>query len=284
LSLRLRSGTSANSPGFFGKTSDGPEVYLPNPYYDSLNMLGIPDNINHRELLNFTLPQGSGIPVMIVPSAQLNIGVYKNTDICFRFIPSIDFVNDFKISLWGIGIIHDIKQWIPLAKELPFDLAFQFAYTRLKMSYDFGKNGLKPEIGSVYADGSQPVSTRYHDQHFTFESQAWNTNLIVSKKISFFTPYANLGWQGWNTDMVLMGTYPLVNSVYINVNDLLDPNNGKLITGDYTDPLSVSAKRNAPVAGLGFRLKFSVFTFHAHYTLSDYSAASAGIGISFGEN
>ena len=105
-------------------------------------------------------------------------------------------------------------------------------------------------------------------------------NVIVSKKLLFFTPYLGLGLQSWNSTMKLKGTYPVVDDVRFNLAKMRE----EYIIKDYTDPVSVDATNTCLKATAGFRLKFWVLTLHADYTASEYNVISAGVGFSFGEN
>ncbi len=283
-SLQLRKGTSSINQTIFGTAEDGAEVYLPNPEYETLHQQGVPDSQNPKELVKMNLPPGAELPLMVVPSVQLNVGIYKNTDLSIRFIPTIA-AGDFKINLWGIGVIHDVKQWIPAIKLLPLDLSLQAAFSKLKMSYDFGENALMPTSGSIYDDGSIPDNlSKYASQSFAFENSSWSLNVILSKKLSVFTPYASLGLQSWTTTIQILGTYPIIDGVYYNKTNPYDSNNGKLLNKDHLNPINIEATKISPRAVIGFRLKIAFITLHADYTISSYNIASAGIGFSFGEN
>src|SRR6187402_2746377 len=68
------------------------------------------------------LKKNIGINGLPIPMIHLGIGIYKNTDVKFRFFPEQKF-GDSKVSLFGVGVLHDVKQWIPVIKHLPFDLS-----------------------------------------------------------------------------------------------------------------------------------------------------------------
>jgi len=70
----------------FGDTAMGPEIgiRMGNPLYP-LNPGSGPDTV----LLNFPAPPGLGLPYFAFPNVQLRVGIYKNTDIMFRYIPKI---------------------------------------------------------------------------------------------------------------------------------------------------------------------------------------------------
>src|SRR3989337_2376026 len=72
---------------------------------------------------------------VVAPTAQLGIGIYKNTDLKIRWMPEVD-AGSSKVKLFGLGVLHDVKQHIPGLKTLPFDLSMLVAFTNIKGSTD----------------------------------------------------------------------------------------------------------------------------------------------------
>ena len=90
----------------------------------------------------FTSPGGLNWGgLLVMPYLQGSIGLIKNTEILFRLAPKVD-VDNLSVGFWGLGFKHDIKQWIPGIKILPFDLSFVAGYSTLKSSLEFGGNNL----------------------------------------------------------------------------------------------------------------------------------------------
>ena len=63
-----------------------------------------------------------------VPIYNLGIGLPKGFDLKIRFAPTLTAGN-LKFNLFGIGVMHDVKQYIPGVKALPFDLSAFVGYT-----------------------------------------------------------------------------------------------------------------------------------------------------------
>ncbi|HET9053693.1 MAG TPA: DUF6588 family protein, partial [Cyclobacteriaceae bacterium] len=185
------------------------------------------------------LKKNIGLNALPMPMVQLGVGIYKNTDLKFRFVPQRDF-GDFKVSLFGIGVLHDVKQWIPGLKLMPFDLSGFVGFTKFKF-----EAGLE-EPGQVAA----------------FDITATTIQGLISKKISVLTVYGGAGYNISNSSVNLKGTYEL-------------DEDGTTVT----DPFSISAKASGPRVTAGFRLKLAVITLHADYTLQKYSTLTAGFGI-----
>ncbi len=73
---------------------------------------------------------------VLAPTAQLSLGIYKNTDLKVRYLPEISS-NDTKIKAFGVGVMHDVKQHIPGIGILPFDLLCSrsvYTYHRINLS------------------------------------------------------------------------------------------------------------------------------------------------------
>ena len=75
-----------------------------------------------REIGGIGLREQIGYNVVPSPMVQFGIGTLLNTDLIIRYIPEVS-VGKFSTSLFGFGIKHDIKQWIPGIRRLPIDIA-----------------------------------------------------------------------------------------------------------------------------------------------------------------
>ncbi len=90
----------------------------------------------------FAVPSGvinlDKVPVMAAipsPTYNIGIGIYKSTELKLRLLPEIS-VGDFRAKMFGFGVQHDIKQWIPVVNKLPFDLSVLVATSTLDLEYD----------------------------------------------------------------------------------------------------------------------------------------------------
>lgn len=232
---RMSGGTpqSGNVPTVFGSSTAPTYSYKSNPAN------------------TFSGPGGAGlddVPVVKnsvpVPTLQLGLGLPKGFDLKIRFVPSIKFGDNSASSfnMFGIGVMHDVKQYFPGVKSLPFDLSAFVGYTNMKLNIVF--------------DAS-------HGQEGTLTSNATTIQGVISKKVSVLTGYAGLGYNIASSTMDVKGNYDLSG------------------TGTYTPmTLSSSGSANGFRATFGLRLKLAVFTFHGEYTLQKYNALSLGFGIS----
>ena len=53
------------------------------------------------------------------------------------------------MGFWGLGIKHDVKQWIPGINELLFSLSFAGGYSKLTSQLEFDSNGQEPTSDSA---------------------------------------------------------------------------------------------------------------------------------------
>ncbi|MBX2896432.1 MAG: hypothetical protein KF763_13365 [Cyclobacteriaceae bacterium] len=214
----------------------GPDV---TPTYNATNGAG-----------NFDGPGGVdlkkelGIQAMPVPIANLGIGLPKGFDLKFRFVPTLQIGDDAEFGLFGVGVMHDVKQYIPGIKNLPFDLSAFVGYTKMKLTTE-----LDVQSGN--------------NQRATFEASATTIQGLISKKISVLTFYGGVGFNVANTKVAVLGDYDLDEDGYTDV----------------TDPLSIKADANGFRTTVGMRLKLAVITFHGDYTVQKYNTLTVGFGI-----
>ncbi len=187
--------------------------------------------------LNLDVPLvGTASPMGMV---QLGLGLPKGTDLKFRFFPSTKIGDGGSVSMFGIGVMHDVKQYIPGVKSLPFDLSGFFGYTSLKMD--------------VALDASDP------GKKAIFETTAMTVQGLISKKISVLTLYGSVGYNFNSSTLGVKGSYT---------------SNGTTLV----DPIDISASPSGARLTAGLRLKFAIFTFHGDYTLQKYNSLSLGFG------
>tara|TARA_B110000902_G_scaffold213497_1_gene244979 strand:- start:170 stop:598 length:429 start_codon:yes stop_codon:yes gene_type:complete len=67
------------------------------------------------------------------PSAMVKVGLglWKNTTLKIRFVPK-QSGPEYEFSTFGIEMQHDLKQWIPFVRRLPFDISALVAWNDTK--------------------------------------------------------------------------------------------------------------------------------------------------------
>lgn len=278
---------TTQAPTFAGK-GNGVELNLMQPHYMSDGTTVNPLWQNGTgKITSFTTPQGVS---QYIPTAsvQFTLGLPYINDVSVRFVPKVSY-SGFEASLWGVGIKHNIKQWIPVVKDLPFDAAIVLAYSKFDLKYAFPSSfQITPDKlvsgGITYVP--DPNSNVYTTQGMKVSATAQTANLVFSKKLAFITPYVGFGIIKSNFDLTMEGNYPtLGNPLTQTVGGVVVPQlngNGKPIMQikNMTDPVKISSSEVMTNATVGLRMKVLwIFTVHAQYAFQKYPIASAGFGI-----
>lgn len=178
-----------------------------------------------------------------VPIAHLGFGLPKGFDVKVRYAPTLDLGNESSLKLFGIGVMHDVKQWIPGIKLLPFDLSGFIGFTKL-------------DINTALDAQDNP------DQQGIFKINATTVQGVISKKFSVATIYGGVGYNIAKSNLALKGTYDLGDGTEVK------------------DPIDLSFAASGPRVTAGFRLKLAVLTLHADYTMQKYNSLTVGLGVS----
>lgn len=249
-----------NSPTVFGPEIDNLE-YSYSVDIDGENYTG-----------TFSAPPGADleenlpISAVPVPMAQLGIGIVKNTDLKIRWTPTVDLDDNGEFKLFGIGIMHDVKQHIPGLRNMPFDLSALVGYTNMSLEYDVQSN-----IDDVQSSGDGNLSSQ--NAKSAFEVNAWTIQGIISKKISVLSLYGGVGYNIVNSKLNLTGEYTVSYD-----------NGGNQTTETFNDPINFEFSQSGPRLTAGFRLKLAILTINADYTLQRNSMLTLGLGFSFRES
>jgi len=269
------SGTTS-APTFAGKGS-GVELNLMQPHFLSdgttVNPLW---NNGTGKIVTFTTPKGISkyIPA---PTVQFTIGLPFINDLSIRWMPKVK-ASDADVSLIGIGVKHNFKQWIPGFKLLPFDASVLVAYTHLNANYYFPASAqMTPDklVGGGLGYVPDANLNNYSTQSLKINAKAFTTGIVISKTLLFFTPYLGVGIVKTNFDAVMAGDYPTLGD------PVLSGGSYKMKIKNIADPVKVTGSETMPNATFGFRLKFALLSIHAQYVAQKYATASAGFGFTF---
>jgi|TARA_B110000902_G_scaffold23128_1_gene25711 hypothetical protein len=200
----------------------------------------------------FNMPeQGSALNVLPVPMIGIGIGLIKKSEIDIRYVPTYKynagFVGKGSIGLWGVGVKHDILQWIPLVGDaFPMSLSLQAGHTSLNTDIEIKSQGVAQEVELAV--------------------KATTINLIASRKLLMFTGYAGIGYNNSTTSFDGKTSFKL--------------GAGSQVL-DFNVPLEMKFdSQNEFRANIGFRFNITVFAIQANYTFSEYPTATLGVGVS----
>lgn len=210
-------------------------------------ILGSTDNVGDVTYnnINQKMPGGLNIPLLPVPMVQAGVGLIKNTEIDVRFMPKLEMKN-VNIGLWGVGLKHDILQWLPIVDKIPIDVSFQAGYTKLSSQIML----------------EDPKTNEKADA--TLDVRATTFNILLSKKIAMFTAYGGLGYNSAKTTFNVNEEYEIAGMAF-DVNELTK--------------FEFESNNNLR-ANVGFRFQIAVLAIQANYTFSEYPVATVGLGVS----
>ena len=233
-SIENFSSTSSSTPSILG-SGEGATINYQN------------GNVNGQFVMQ---DQNIEIKALAIPTLNVGLGLIKGTEINVRYIPTyeydIGFVGKGSVELYGAGIKHDVLQWLPINKFLPFDLSIQGAFSQFNTSFEVESQSVKQEVD--------------------LDIRASTVNLIFSKKFAMITAFASLG-QNF-----------ISSTLNANTNFSL----GSTSTLNFNFPLEINMPNTSEMqASAGIRLQFAIFTLYANQTFSSYPSTSAGIGVSF---
>jgi len=123
--------------GMYTFVPESQSTFTPNPGVQGYSSSGststfVGENGTYQIGPGGFLAYPGGFNVSSVPSGiyQFAGGIY-GTELMLRFFPSVN-ISDVKSGFWGIGLSHEISQWIP---SLPFNLALQILYNSFSLEY-----------------------------------------------------------------------------------------------------------------------------------------------------
>ncbi|WP_347922531.1 DUF6588 family protein [Pontimicrobium sp. SW4] len=216
---------------------------------------------------SFEMPGGitKDLPVNGVPApmVQLGVGLPFKTDIKLRYVPKLNFDDSVEANLIGLGLQHDLTQYLGPIDKLPLSISVLGAFTNMDVSYSIEDDNPSDEITVTNGEA-------------VFEMKTWTLQAIGSLDFKIVTLYGSVGYNGGKSSIKLKGTYDLEYEV--------EDGSGTVI-GSYsdsvTDPINLNFEGKGMRASLGARLNLAFFKIFADYTLQEYNTASAGIAFSF---
>jgi hypothetical protein len=251
------------APTAAGKNQQGPEITYTYQGY---------------ELAQYNTPRGTGLGFIPSPMLQAGVGLVKGTEINGRYMPGVELGNIGSFGLWGVGLKHDILQWLPFAKKIPvLNVALQGGYT--KLNYKKSLSFLPSDLGISASNVTVSPSVSFDNQSANLTVQSFTANLLVSANLPVVCFYGGLGIANTNTELGLKGYYPI---------PTINSQGEKVVTNESVgnaDPVTLKIKNNdgsptKPRFNVGMRLKLGVITIHGDYTKANYSNVTVGLGVS----
>lgn len=219
---------------------------------------------------DFEIPGGINFDYVPSAMAQLSVGLIKNTNVSLRYMPQVEAPEvGVNVGLFGIGIQHDLLQWIPGGSLIPIDVSFSAGYTQLSAAAP-----VEVRPSDMSRQGAQP-SSQWDDQEITFTASGYNYNILIGKTLPFISLYGGFGMESSKTELKAVGNYPVESP---------DPQMGNPNNTRYDaikDPLDISVDGpNGFRTIVGARLRFLIVTVNAEYIIADMPVYNVGVGIS----
>jgi len=167
--------TETESSTIFGRSDVTPMTYnIPGPGDQAIGQG------------DFNMPGGLKTPAVPLPMIQAGIGLIKNTAIDIRYMPMLNVGNNINVNLFGVGVKHDLLQWIPgIGNTIPMSLSLQGGYTSLN------------------------TELKIAGQEVSLKTNATTINLVASKKLLMITGYVGLGYNSATTTFTTDANFDL---------------------------------------------------------------------------
>ncbi len=230
--------------------------------------VSIPIGGDEFKVGSFEMPGGivGDLPVNAVPSpmVQAGLGLPFKTDIKVRLVPTINFDDEVEANLFGLGLQHDLTQYLGPIDKLPLSVSILGAFTNMKVTYAIEDS-----------DGSDDGVT-VTDGEAEFKMDAFTIQAIASLDFKVITIYGGIGYNNGKSTTKLKGTYDLEY-------DIEDGSGNFITTASETvvDPITLSFEGSGVRGTLGTRINIGFFKIFGDYTIQEYNTLTAGIAFSF---
>lgn len=243
LDLQVVTGFTSTAPNGLAPTVGGPAYDTEYTVSNGAGSFPGPRGVDFKENIKM-----NGVAA---PTAQITIGIYKNTDLKVRWLPEVSSHNT-GVRAFGIGVMHDVKQHIPGIKILPFDLSVLVAYTHIG-----GYTMLENTFEKPSADQRR--------QQIVYDMDGWLYQALISKKLAIVTFFGGVGFTSARTNANVKGSYII-------------PEIGTL-----RDPVSLDFRNSSARISAGMRFNFGPIYLSAEYSRQEYNMLSVGLGVSVRE-
>ncbi|MDF9799713.1 hypothetical protein OKW21_004976 [Catalinimonas alkaloidigena] len=229
-------------------------------------------------LATFSTPDGMGVPLLPMASAQLNVGVPYKTELMLRALPKVNFSagdTDYTNSLWGLGIRHVLSQWLS-EETLPFDIIIALAYGQQDAKGKPKIIGSWPHTNGqeIERTPEQQAQQIYNSQELHIAVGAWSTELLLSKKLSSFTLYTGFNYTTGVMEVISEGIYPR-----LDVRSSTEAPYYAYFFHDEEDPLKLrtSSAQLSFTSGAAYQL--GILSLKLEGSLGRYKNITAGLGV-----
>lgn len=222
--------------------------------------------INGPDGLRLKVLGRSVIPTLIIP--QIGVAISPATEVMVRFLPVSHFIDKSTISVLGLGIKHILTEDIfgpddKIYQVLPpFDIAGYAGFTSENFSY---KVTIIPSF--IDKTNSGNTATNYSNQRIRIQSRDFTAGVLISRKFSVLIPHLGIAWSAANTEIAVLGTYPVKSTMAPGYTTIINLNNPFLVSGSHW----------GLNANMGLAVDLAFFRINCDFILSRYKRVNMGI-------
>lgn len=229
--------------------------------------VSIPNGDNTFNVASFDMPGGitEDLPLNAVPApvVQLGLGLPFKTDIKLRYVPNREFDDNVEAGLIGVGLQHDLMQYLGLLEKLPLNISILAAFTTMEVGYNINDEDPFDNVSVTNGEAEFKINT-------------WTVQALGSLDFKIVTLYGGVGYNNGNSTIKMKGDYTLTYDV--------EDSNGNVVgsfSESVSNPINLDFDANGFRTTLGARLNIGFFKIFADYTIQEYNTATAGIAFSF---
>ncbi len=180
-------GATTLAPTIAGVTGEGPRLF-------SHEMAG-GDTVT---VANFASPAGTGYDMVMTPYLQVGLGLPAGTEIMGRFMIPVDVPkSSARMSLFGVGVKHSLKQWLIGLEDVPVGVAVFAGYTYFQVY-----SGFKVEPDD-YTFMEDHLPAHFTGQEVRSTLQSFLFDLLLSTDLEYVNAFAGLGYsRSWGKTVV----------------------------------------------------------------------------------
>ena len=213
------------------------------------------NEIEYEGKLSFPGGLKDELPLGTVPApiVQASVGVVFDTDLLFRFIPTMEMQGS-TFSLTGFGLKHNIMQYFGPLDKLPLNVSLLAAISKASFEYDLSD--------STFGGNST-------NRKMTFEADTFTIQALASIDLPIISAFAGLGYNAGDSQFNVSGDY----SIDYGITGI-----GPRIL---KDPISIASDASGVMGIVGARLNLLFLKIFANYTIQEYNTLTAGISFNF---
>ena len=183
--LSIADGGSTSIPTILSKDETETEINVSVPYAGNTFKVG-----------SFKMPGGiaKDLPANATPApfVQVGLGLPFKTTIKLRYVPKTGFASKVNANLIGVGLQHDLTQYLGLVGKLPFSVSLLGAYTSATIDYTIQNGDLSNQV--TVSNGLAQ-----------FKLKTWTVQALASLDFKIVTIYGGLGYNGGTSNFDIKG-------------------------------------------------------------------------------